>query len=57
MIYAVVLFAVLFLFTGIVHSPLVKAHGASRHSFIGELHAILEIATVAQLLIIINKLY
>jgi hypothetical protein len=57
MMYAVILFAVLFLLTGIMHSPLVKAHEASRHSFIGELHAILEIATVAQLLIIINKFF
>ncbi|MDR1551134.1 MAG: hypothetical protein LBS14_00405 [Holosporaceae bacterium] len=54
---SVILFAVLFVLTGIMHSPTVKAHDSDRHSAVGELHAILEIATVTQLLIIVNKLY
>jgi hypothetical protein len=53
---SVVLFAFLFVLTGIIHSPMVNAHNSDRHSFVGELHAILEIATVTQLLIIVNKL-
>jgi hypothetical protein len=56
MIPSVVLFTVLFILTGIMHSPLVKAHNSDRHSFVGELHAILEIATITQLLIAVNKL-
>jgi hypothetical protein len=48
---------VLFVLAGIMHSPLVKAHNADEHSFVGELHAILEIATITQLLIIVNRLF
>ncbi|MDR0680140.1 MAG: hypothetical protein LBF42_03900 [Puniceicoccales bacterium] len=44
---AVILFLVLFIIVGTMHSPLVKAHDHKPHSGIGELHHILEVAVVA----------
>jgi hypothetical protein len=54
---AVILFLILFVITGVMHSPLIKVHDHKPHSVIGELHCILEVAVVAQLMIIINHYF
>jgi phosphatidylglycerophosphate synthase len=54
---AVILFLVLFTIVGVLHSPLIKAHDYKPHSAIGELHHILEVAVVAQLLVIIKQYF